>query len=196
MENQKEVKLQNSFYELDSVRENWNWFLALGILLVLLGAAIIGSSFYATVFSMILFGIFLFSAGIVQIVQAFLARKWTGLFLSLLLGVLYIITGFLCIAKPAVAAISITLWIAAFCLIAGLFRMLASLLFRFDQWGWVFFNGLVTFILGCLIYADWPLSGLWVIGLFIGVDMILAGWSWILLSLTARSRIAKNSKNS
>ena len=54
--------------------------------------------------------------------------------------------------------------------------------------GMVFFNGVVTFLLGAMIYANWPLSGLWVIGLFIGVDLILAGWSWVLLSLTARSK--------
>ncbi len=54
--------------------------------------------------------------------------------------------------------------------------------------GMGFFNGLITFILGVMIYFGWPLSGLWVIGLFIGVYLILAGWSWLILSLSARSR--------
>jgi uncharacterized membrane protein HdeD (DUF308 family) len=65
--------------------------------------------------------------------------------------------------------------------------MLSSVLIRFEQWGWVFFNGLITFLLGVMIYSDWPLSGLWVIGMFIGIDLILTGWSWIVLSLAARS---------
>ena len=170
------------------VKESWGWFLALGVLLTVLGGAVIGSSYYATVFSVILLGAFLIAAGVVQIVQAFMERKWSGLFLSLFLGVLYLVTGFICVAKPTIAAISITLWIAAFCLVVGLFRMLAALLLRFDQWGWVFFNGLVTFLLGVMIYVDWPLSGLWVIGLFIGIDLILSGWSWVILSLTARTK--------
>lgn len=180
--------MENRLNHILEVRNNWGWFLALGFLLILFGAAIIGSSYYATIFSMILFGVFLIGGGVVQIVQAFLARKWSGLFLSLFLGLLYIITGFLCIAKPTTAAISITLWIAAFCLIAGLFKMLVSIIIRFDKWGWVFFNGLVTFLLGIMIYTDWPLSGLWVIGLFIGVDLVLAGWSWIILAFTSRKR--------
>lgn len=180
--------MENRLSQIHEVKENWGWFLALGILLFLLGGAVIGSSYYTTIFSVILFGIFLIGAGIIQIVQAFLAHKWSGLFLSLFLGLLYIITGFLCVARPATAAISITLWIAAFCLIAGLFKMLASLIIRFDQWGWVFFNGFVTFLLGIMIYADWPLSGLWVIGLFIGVDLILTGISWVVLSLSSRKQ--------
>ncbi len=177
------------FRELTEIGQNWGTFLGLGLILVLLGAGIIGSAYYATFFSVILFGFFLIAAGIIQIIQSFMARKWSGLFLSLLLGVLYIVTGFLCVTRPETTAIGITFWIAAFCFIAGLFRMLYSAIMRFDQWGWVFFNGLVTFILGILIYSDWPVSGLWVIGLFLGIDMILTGWSWILLSLSAREHV-------
>lgn len=179
-------RLTNRLGDIEDIRKNWGWFLALGLLLVVLGCAVIGSTFYATLFSVILLGAFLIAGGVIQFIQGFLARKWSGLFLSILLGILYIVTGFFCVTQPGVAAISITLWIAAFCFIAGLFRMIYSLIMRFDQWGWVFFNGLVTFLLGAMIYADWPLSGLWVIGLFVGIDMILTGWSWILLSLTAR----------
>lgn len=180
--------MENRFTHIPSIKENWAWFFGLGIFLIFLGAAIIGSSYYATIFSMIVFGIFLLIAGATQIFHAFLARKWSGLFLSLFLGLLYIITGFLCIAKPTTAAISITLWISAFLLMAGLFRMIVALVLRFNEWSWVFFNGVVTFILGLMIYLEWPLSGLWVIGLFIGVDLILAGWSWIILALSSRQK--------
>lgn len=183
----RETGLTNYFGEIEDVRKNWGWFLALGVLLVILGVSVISSSVYATVFSVMLFGVFLLVSGIVQIIQAFLARKWSGLFLTLLLGLLYVIIGFLCVTKPAAMAVSLTLWIAVFFFVAGLFRMLYSLILQFDQWGWVFFNGLVTFILGVLIYSDWPISGLWVIGLFIGIDLILSGWSWVLLSLRART---------
>lgn len=177
----------NRLKDIEEVRNNWGWFLAFGLLLIALGVGVISSSYYATVFSVVLFGIFLLAAGAVQIVQAFLAQKWTGFFLTLLLGILYLITGFICVAKPAVAAINLTLWIAAFCFIVGIFRMITSLILRNDQWGWVFFNGLITFILGAMIFSDWPLSGLWVIGLFIGIDMILTGWSWVWTSLFVRA---------
>jgi uncharacterized membrane protein HdeD (DUF308 family) len=181
--------LVNNFRQIDDVRRSWSWFFILGLFLIALGVGIIGASYYATIFSIILLGIFLIAGGFIQIMQAFLARKWSGFFLSLLLGLLYLITGLLCLVRPAEIAITLTLWIAAFCFIAGLFRMLTSLFLRFEHWGWVFFNGLITFLLGWMIYASWPLAGLWVIGLFIGVDMILSGWSWLILSLHARSSL-------
>lgn len=172
--------------DLTALSKNWTWFLALGALLVALGAAVISSSYYATVFSVILLGGFLIAGGVIQILQAFLAKKWSGLFLSLLLGILYIVTGFLFMGRPTTTAIALTLWIAVFCFAVGLFKMISSLLIRFENWGWVFFNGLITFLLGAMIYNDWPISGLWVIGLFIGIDLILSGWSWIMLSLAAK----------
>jgi uncharacterized membrane protein HdeD (DUF308 family) len=189
MESRHDPRLVPYFREIDEVRRNWGWFFALGVLLVILGIACISSAAYATIFTVFILGLFLIGAGVVQIVQSFLARKWSGLFLSLLLGILYLATGFICVSKPAVAAIGITLWIAIFCFIAGLFKMITALLLRFDEWGWVFFNGLITFILGIMIYSDWPVAGLWIIGLFIGIDLVLTGWSWILLSLSARRHL-------
>lgn len=153
---------------------------------MVLGMIVIGSASVATLFSVVLFGFLLVGAGLVQIVQAILAREWHGLFISLLLAILYTVTGVLCITKPALAAIDLTFLIAAFCFIGGLFKIIASCVMRFASWGWVFFNGLVTFFLGVLIYAEWPLSGLWLIGTFVGIDMLLSGWSWLLLSLQAK----------
>jgi len=175
--------------QIDQVSRNWGWFLFLGIALVVLGAVAVGSAAYTTLISVKILGALLIAGGVIQIVQGFWAHRWSGVFLSLLVGILYLVTGFLCLYRPESSALSLTLLIAAVCLIGGLFRMVASILIRFQHWGWVFFNGLVTFVLGWLILSEWPYSGLWVIGLFIGVDLILAGWSWIVLSLAARRHI-------
>ncbi len=174
------------FRGVEAIRKNWGWFFVLGLALIVLGVLAISSAFYTTLLSVVVIGAVLMVAGIVQVIQGFMAKKWTGLALSLLLGILYFVTGFVCVARPGVAAIAFTLWIAAFCFVAGLFRMLSSALQRFEHWGWVFFNGLITFILGILIFADWPISGLWVIGLFIGIDLVLAGWTWVLLACSAK----------
>jgi uncharacterized membrane protein HdeD (DUF308 family) len=175
--------------QIDHVSRNWGWFLFLGIALVVLGFLAVGSAAYTTLITVFLIGALLIAGGAIQIIQAFSAHRWSGVFLSLLVGILYLVTGFLCLYRPEASALSLTLLIAAVCLIGGLFRMIASVLIRFQHWGWVFFNGLITFILGWLILSGWPVSGLWVIGLFIGIDLILAGWSWIVLSLAARRQI-------
>jgi len=174
------------FRDIEEVRKHWGWFLALGILLILLGTAALSSAIWVTVFSVVFWGVLLIGGGIAQSIHAFWARKWSGLFLSLSLGILYIVTGLLFVAKPAASAVSLTLLIGALFVIGGLFRLLTSVILRFDHWGWVFFNGLITLALGLMILSDWPESGLWLIGLFIGVDLILSGWSWVLISLSSR----------
>lgn len=181
-------KLAAYFRDTEGVHKKWSWFFALGILLVLLGLAVMGSAFQATVFSVLVFGILLLGSGIVQIVQAIFAKKWSGFFPSLILSILYIVTGFLCVANPAQAAMSLTFFLAAFCFFSGLVKMSVSVFMHFERWGFVFFNGLITFILGVLIYAEWPVSGLWVIGTFVGIDILLTGCSWIALSLAAKKR--------
>lgn len=183
---QSEPGLIHNLGGIRGIREKWIGFLILGIILSLLGLFVINHAVTATAFSVMLLGILLMAGGVVQIIESFWAHRWSGVFFSLMVGLLYLVTGFICATKPGASALSLTLFIAAFCFLAGLFRMIASLWYRFDQWGWVFFNGLVTFILGWMIFADWPVSGLWVIGLFIGIDMLLAGITWVLLSLKAR----------
>lgn len=172
------------FFENEKMQKRWGWFVLLGILLILLGVGVIGSAFVSTPSSV--FGFLLISAGIVNVVQSVLASEWRGVFLSLLLAVLYVILGLLWMVNPTTAIFNITFLIAAFCGIAGFFKMATSYLMRFEKWKWIFFNGLITFILGCLIYFVWPQSALWMIGAFVGVDMILSGWSWIVLSLSGR----------
>ncbi len=171
------------------MQKKWGWFFVLGLLLMLLGLALIGSAFKATIFSVMMFGFLLMGAGVVQIVHAIMAREWSGFFVSVLLAILYVVTGSLCIGNPATAAVNMTFLIAFFCFIGGLFKMISSLVMHFEAWGWVFFNGLVTFILGVLIYTEWPFSGLWVIGTFVGVDMLLLGWSGVVQSLRAKNAV-------
>ncbi len=162
-------------------------------MLILLGCVAISASVYTTLVTMEILGFFLIVAGLVQIFQAFMAREWKGLFLSLLLGILYVVAGILCMAKPGITAVGLTLWIAAFFFIAGIFRMVTRPICSFIIGVGIFFNGLITFILGVLIISQWPVSGFWVIGLFVGIDLIFAGWAWVLLSLAAHKPASRSS---
>jgi uncharacterized membrane protein HdeD (DUF308 family) len=174
------------FYKLPDVHKYWGWFFAIGILLIALGVLAIGYANWATEFTVILLGFLLAGAGILQIINGVYALKWTGFSLSLLLGLLYVIAGVLCIFKPVISAESISLLIAALLLIGGSFRLFSALRYRFDNWVWVVFNGFIAILLGILILAEWPASALWVIGLFVGIDLLLMGCYWVRLSLAAR----------
>ncbi len=174
------------FRDMPNMHKYWGWFLLIGILLISLGGLAIGFAGWATEFTVIFLGFLLLGAGILQIISSYYAKKWTGFSYSTLLGLFYILVGTLCIFKPLQSAEGITLLIVALLLLGGAFRLISALYYRFDYWGWMVFSGLISILLGALILAEWPASAFWVIGLFVGIDLLLAGWSWVLLSLAAR----------
>jgi uncharacterized membrane protein HdeD (DUF308 family) len=175
-----------SGHELHPLRDQWWCFLALGISLVVLGAAAVGSSFYATAGFVVFFGFLLLAGGAIQIVSSFWAGKWSGMLLHLLIGLLYGIVGLMVIDAPLESAIVLTKLIAIFLIVSGIFRIAAALVQRFPDWGWVMLNGGIALLLGLMINRQWPASGFWVIGLFVGIEMIFNGWAWIMLALGLR----------
>ncbi|MGB7568868.1 MAG: DUF308 domain-containing protein [Chitinivibrionales bacterium] len=166
---------------------NWGWFLAFGIGLALLGTVAVIRSMKATVISMSFFGWLLVIAAAIEVVQAFLVGKWAGVFLHLLAAVLFGVTGFLFVKRPVISAEVATLFMAMFFLISGLFQLVSALMIHLPGWGWYLLNGIVTCVLGVLVLVQWPVSGLWAIGLFVGIDLVFFGWAWIALALNLRT---------
>jgi uncharacterized membrane protein HdeD (DUF308 family) len=171
---------------LDSVRDNWGWILASGLAFILVGTIALLYSVIATLASVLVFGSFLIVGGLFEAVHAFKTDRWGGFLLALLMAILYVVVGGLMVLNPGVGAVSLTLLIAAFFLVGGIFRIIAAAAFRPPSWGWLVTSGLVTLLLGILIWAQWPVSGLWVIGLFVGLDMIFSGMWLTMLALAAR----------
>jgi uncharacterized membrane protein HdeD (DUF308 family) len=176
--------------ERESLRRHWFWLLILGVLLIIVGLVAISSAFVATLATMFALGTLLLIGGGVAIANAIWARRWRGFWLHLLAGLLYIVVGMLVVDDPVRAADVITLLLAVSFLVGGVFRIVLALSERFHGWGWVLLNGIVTFVLGLIIWRQWPLSGLWVIGLFVGIDMVFAGWSLVMAALAVRSLAA------
>src|SRR5271166_4480137 len=142
---------------------------ALGIIQIIAGALAVGFAFSATLASVVTLGILLLIAAGAQMAAALLARDWEGFYLFLLLGFLYGVAGFLTLQYPLLAAEGLTLMLAALLLVVGLFRIAVALLGHFPSWGWVLFNGVVTVLLGLAIWRHGPESGLWVVGMLVGI---------------------------
>lgn len=170
-------------HELHHVGEHWWWFLVLGGAMALLGMIAIGSSFAATMFTIVFFGLLLMVAGIAQIVTSFWTGKWSGFMLYLFVGVLYTVVGFFLIDEPAQGAVAMTFVLAAMLIANGAIRLIAALTDRFAGWGWALLSGAVSILLGLMIYKGWPDTGLFIIGLFVGIELLFAGLGWIMFSL-------------
>ncbi len=171
---------------LQELRGLWWLFLILGIALILFGMAAIGAPFLMTLTTVTVFGYLVLVGGVFELFSAFWAGKWGGFFLQILGGGLRIMVGALLVSHPVQSAGAFTLMLAAFLMAGGLFRVVFAISERLPYWGGVVFNGALSFLLGLLIWREWPESSLWVIGLFVGIDLVFAGSNWLMVSLTLR----------
>ena len=174
-------------HELHPLRKYWWWFLLLGVAMIVIGSICIVDPLIPSLASVVVLGFLLIAAGIAQIVGAFWAGKWRGMLLHLLIGVLYAVVGYMIVDSPVVNLLVITKLIAIFLIVSGVFRIVSALALRFLDWGWALLNGGVTLLLGIIINRQLPEAALWVIGLFIGIELIFNGWAWVMLALGLRS---------
>jgi uncharacterized membrane protein HdeD (DUF308 family) len=173
--------------DLGDLIRNWWLFLLLGIGLIALGLFAIVWAWPATLAVAWVFGVLLMAGGLLEIVNAFGARRWGGFFLHLLLGILYLVVGENMVESPIDTAAFLTLLLAVLLLVGGIARVVVALTHRFYHWGWMLLSGVVSLLLGVLIWRHWPEATPWLIGTFVGIELLFTGWSWVVLALTARS---------
>lgn len=164
------------------MQRNRGWILLLGIVLVLLGTMAIIYTVTATFATMAYLGYFLIIAGAFEVGGAFYARHWGGFFLDLLMGVLLILAGIITLNHKGDVAVLLTGIIAFFFMVGGVTRILAAFTMRFCSWGWVVLSGLVSFMLGMMIWQQWPSSALWVPGTLVGIELLFSGWNYVALA--------------
>jgi uncharacterized membrane protein HdeD (DUF308 family) len=165
---------------------HWWLYVALGVLSVVVGFLALSSKFITTFLSVRVFGWLLLIAGFSEVVHAIMVCRLRGFALHLLAAALYLLTGLFMLEDPIRAAAVLTLLLAASFLVGGFLRAVFSIVLRFPAWPWVLLNGVVDVLLGVLIWNNWPESSLWVIGLFVGIDLIFHGVSWVMLGLGVR----------
>ncbi len=178
----------NNFYRptLEEIKKNSSWIIGLGIVSIILGTLAIMFAFTSTVLSVIFFGCLLLSIGVLEGVKSFTIKPWGTFLLHLILSVLFVVGGISIILYPTINAITLTLVLAAFLAVSGIMKMIFALVKQVPHKFWLFLNGALGLLLAILIWKQWPFSGLWVLGMFIGIDMIFTGWTWIMLALAAR----------
>jgi uncharacterized membrane protein HdeD (DUF308 family) len=181
--------LSNSQVSSDTapLRAKWGWIVALGVVYLLAGFIALGSVVMATVASVLVVGVMMIVAGIAEVFSAFQIKSWGKFLLWALLGVLYIIAGFVTFENPLLAAALLTLILGASLVASGIMRIILGFsMKRETPWIWVLLSGVITLLLGLLILAHWPVSSLYILGVFLGIDLIMAGAAWIGLGFGLR----------
>ncbi|QRG08749.1 HdeD family acid-resistance protein [Xanthobacter dioxanivorans] len=175
--------------QLHAIRANWGWFVVLGIAFILLGFVALAHVLIFNIAAVIYVGAFVLVAGVVQVIHAFRVQSWGRFFYWLLAGLLYIVAGGLIMYNPLLGAGVLTLMIGVALAVEGIFRIFAGLGSRPGKgWGWIVVSGIVTLLLGLIIIARWPVNSVYILGLFLGVDLVVNGVGTLLFGLTLRDK--------
>jgi uncharacterized membrane protein HdeD (DUF308 family) len=173
--------------DMAPLRAKSGWIVALGAVYVIAGLIALASVAMATVASVLVVGVMMIVAGVAEVINAFQIKSWGKFLLWALLGVLYIIAGFVTFENPLLAAVLLTLMLGASLVASGIMRIFLSFsMKRETPWIWVALSGVITLLLGLLILARWPINSVYILGLFLGIDLIMAGAGWIGLGFGLR----------
>lgn len=165
----------------------WGWFVASGVVSLVLGFICLLHVVEATLISVMFVGSLLFVTGVFQFAQAFSTRQWSGFFLHVLVGILYGAVGFLMLTHPDISAMSLTPLIAALAITAGLFRMASAFSLFAPHAGWMALNGLMSLLLGLYVWWTWPISSYFLLGVIVGVELLLNSVPLLQLGLQLRA---------
>ncbi|WP_113439762.1 HdeD family acid-resistance protein [Rhizobium cremeum] len=169
------------------LRAKWGWLVALGALTLILGGIALANLFLATVASVYYIGALMLVGGVLHLAHAFQVRGWESVLFWALSGVLYLLAGFMTFSNPLLASAILTLLIGAALIVAGLVRLWVGFgLKGAGGWGWIVLSGVVTALAGVIIAIGWPVNSLWILGLFLAIDLIVQGWSMVALGLALR----------
>jgi len=167
------------------------WGKIIGVVLVILGVLSIVAPMASGFALMAMIGGIMTVAGVGRLMWAFQAGSFGKGVLAFLLGALFIVTGILMITQPMTGLASLALVLAAFFVVDGIFEIVAGFKVKPEAgWGWLVFGGIVSVVLGGLIWSQWPLSGAWAIGVLVGIKLIFAGMAVLRLG-SLGGRVAK-----
>lgn len=170
-----------------TARAKWGWFVGLGVLLLLLSGIAFGNLFVATVVSVYYIGMLMLFGGAVYLVHAFQLRGWDHVFPWVVSGILYTLAGIFAFMNPVLASAAFTLMLAIALVIAGVLRIwIGRRMKPAKGWAFILLSGIVTMLAGFIIALGWPINSLWILGLFLAIDLLFQGWTLIAFGLALR----------
>lgn len=171
----------------DLVRRASTLSIVWGVLLVALGVLAVGSPLVAAVAVNVVISWLIVVAGVIHLAVAFHRREVGSIIWRILVGLAYVFFGVYLIAHPAIGVASLTLVLASLFLVEGIFDIALFFQTRAVQGSsWILIDGIITLLLGLMIYLQWPSSSSWAIGTLVGVSLIVSGVTRVMMSFAVR----------
>ncbi len=158
-----------------------------GVLTIFLGILAIGSPLVSGLAVAITVGAVLLLAGISMTLFAFQAPSFGRGVLRFLFGALTVLVGISALSQPGIALVNLTLLLGIYFIADGVMALIVAFNVKpTPGWGWMTFNGAVTIALGWMILKGWPVSGVWAVGILVGVRLLFAGMTMLTLGTAGR----------
>jgi uncharacterized membrane protein HdeD (DUF308 family) len=170
----------------------WKWFLALGVVLLLLGLAGTGAATLLEITSLLVFGPLLLASSLIQLLTAFFAEKDKDRLLHFTAAGLEAVLGFFIMAHPLQSEVRLIALIAIFLIVGGLVRLARALATQSRGRAWVVLTGVVALLLGISAWIGWSVAKPWIVGLCIAVDFLCHGLCWSAVALAERKPFPEN----
>jgi uncharacterized membrane protein HdeD (DUF308 family) len=171
---------------LEELRRSWGLILLLGICLVILGCVALGCLPLFTAFTVIYYGVVLVVSGIIYAIESLMLRRWRGCIQGMLVALLDVVIGYFMLTYTWRAAMAMTLMLAIYFVVSGVFQIVTPLVVPYPYPVLSILVGVISLGLGVAIFQNWREDYWWIIGLFVGVEMLVRGFSLIGLGLAAR----------
>ncbi len=173
---------------LKAYSKNSDKFLIWGVLLMALGLIAVSTTAFTTLVSVMVLGFLILFSGCVLLLDtfSFWRGREHGFIAHLLAAILYVGAGIVLLSNPIEGSISLTFLLGVIYTILGLVRIFFSMSIRLPHWGWSLTNGVITLLLGVLILSSWPASSLFIIGLFVGIDIFFCGLAYTMVAIGMR----------
>ncbi|MAK55942.1 MAG: hypothetical protein CML17_08885 [Pusillimonas sp.] len=174
---------------ISTLSDHWGWFVALGAIMVALGLVALGHVVAATLVSVVFIAVLMIIGGIGQLIHAWRLKQMSGFLFWTIGGILYLGAGVLALLRPETGAWLLTLLFGATLIGSGALRLWIWFNNRAQQgWQWLALSGVVTLLVGLLIAFGWPGNSVWVLGLILGIDLLIQGWTLLFIGFALRNR--------
>jgi uncharacterized membrane protein HdeD (DUF308 family) len=173
----------------EAFRKHWVLFLIQGVIMVILGVVAVAEPMVATLAVTLFAGWLFLISGIVGLAGMFTAQKMPGFWWALVTAILAIVVGLYLIFRPLSGTLSLTLALGAFFGAQGIVQIINAVSHqrKLRSWVWLLFTGICNVILALIIWAGFPGTAEWVLGLLFGINLLLWGFSLIMTATACRA---------
>lgn len=176
----------------DGITRKRNWLIAIGVVMIIAGMAAIAFPHVSSLGVSFTIGFIMVIAGIANAISAFSYPKWQGMVLNLIISVLWAVAGIYLLTRPMDGLFALTILVAAAFIAEGILKAIFSFQLRpLSGWGWMLFSGIIAAALGIMLMMQFPLSALWALGTLAGINILISGWSLVMIAIAVSKLIEK-----